>query len=69
MTVQEMGKLIRSRRRLLKLKQEDLSKISGISLKTIHLMESGTGNPSAETLSKVAEGVGLEIALQVRKMN
>jgi DNA-binding XRE family transcriptional regulator len=55
-------------RQLLRLRQEDLSEMSGVAIKTIHLIEKGSGNPSIATMEKIATVLGLELMLQVRKM-
>lgn len=65
----EIGHSIKARRESLRLRQEDLAEMSGVATKTIHLVEAGTGNPSIETLQKLAEILGLEILLQVKKIN
>jgi transcriptional regulator with XRE-family HTH domain len=65
----EMGKALRFRREFLNLRQEDLAEMSGITSRTIHLMESGTGNPSVQTLESVATVLGMELLLQVKKPN
>lgn len=67
MNIEEIGKMIRFRREFLNLRQEDLSEMSGVTSRTIHLIESGTGNPSLETLEKLAQVLGMEIIIQVRK--
>ena len=69
MTVEELGKMIRFRREFLHLRQEDLAEFSGLTIKTIHLVESGTGNPSAETLEKIAIVLGMELSIAVKKAN
>jgi len=65
----EMGKAIRYRREFLHLKQSDLAEMSGVTIKTIHLIESGTGNPSLETIEKLAAVLGMELVLQVKQLN
>lgn len=67
MTISEMGHFIRARREYLKLRQEDLSELSGITIKTIHLIESGSGNPSLITIEKLSIVLGLELVLQVKQ--
>lgn len=57
------------RREFLNLRQEDLAEMSGITTKTIHLIETGTGNPSIETLEKLVNILGMELLLQVKKSN
>lgn len=69
MTITEIGKIINSRREFFNLRQEDLAEMSGIAIKTIHLVESGTGNPSIETLEKIATVLGMELTLQIKKVN
>jgi len=69
MTIAEIGQLITRRRELLQLRQEDLSEMSGIAIKTIHLIEKGSGNPSMTTIEKIARVLGLELMLQIRRNN
>lgn len=67
MNLIEIGKIIRFRREFLSLRQEDLAEMSAVTTKTIHLIESGTGNPSLETLEKLTTVLGMEILIQVKK--
>jgi transcriptional regulator with XRE-family HTH domain len=69
MNISDIGKTLRFRREFLNLRQEDLAEMSGITSRTIHLIESGTGNPSVETLEKLAIVLGMELLLQVKKLN
>ncbi len=69
MDLKEIGKLVKKRREFLNLRQEDLSELSQINMRTIHLIEQGNGNPSFETLSKLSEVLGLEISLNIKKSN
>ena len=69
MNIEEMGKSLKFRREFLNLRQEDLAEMSGITSRTIHLIESGTGNPSVETLEKLVTVLGMELLLQVKKPN
>ena len=66
MTVKQIGQLITRRRELLRLRQEDLSEMSGIAIKTIHLIEKGSANPSIATVDKIATVLGLELVLQIK---
>ena len=68
MHIEQMGEIIKVRRQFLNLRQEDLAEMSGIATKTIHLIESGSGNPSVETLEKLATVLGMELILQIKKM-
>ncbi|WP_205514559.1 helix-turn-helix domain-containing protein [Longitalea arenae] len=67
MTIQELGTAIKFRRDFLKIRQEDLAELSGVTVKTIHLIESGNGNPSFETIEKIAVVLGMELVLHVKK--
>jgi transcriptional regulator with XRE-family HTH domain len=69
MAIGQIGETIKSRRQFLNLRQEDLAEMSGIATKTIHLIESGSGNPSVETLEKLATVLGMELMLQIKKMS
>jgi transcriptional regulator with XRE-family HTH domain len=59
---------IKERRRMLKVTQETLAELSGVGLRTLKQFESGKGNPTLQTLQKLANVLGMEISLQVRKM-
>jgi DNA-binding XRE family transcriptional regulator len=61
-----LGLKIKNRREALSLKQEDLSEMAGITIKTLHLIESGKGNPSLETLNKIIDVLGFELVLQIK---
>lgn len=68
MTLQEIGIQLKKRREILEITQLDLAQMSGITIKTIHLIERGTGNPSFETLQKLGDIVGLEVVIQLKKI-
>ena len=67
MTIKELGTAIKFRRDFLKIRQQDLAELSGVTVKTIHLIESGNGNPSFETIEKIAVVLGMELVLHVKK--
>jgi transcriptional regulator with XRE-family HTH domain len=69
MSVAEIGLLFKIRREFLNLNQEDLAEMSGITTRTINIVEGGTGNPSVKTLEKLALVLGLEILVKVKKAN
>ncbi len=62
-------KIIKERRTLLGLTQQDLSDYTGLSVRFIKSIEAGRGNPSIETLSKITEVLGLEIIMKVKEIN
>jgi len=69
MNLVEIGLLVKQRRESLRLRQEDLSELSQITIKTIHLIEQGKANPSFETLKKIAEVLGLELLLKIKQIH
>lgn len=60
--------IIKERRFLLGLTQQDLADYTGLSLRIIKDIETGKGNPSVATLSKIAEILGLELQLKVKEV-
>lgn len=65
--LKNIGPAIRKRRELLGLLQPDLAAISGVSTRTIQLIELGQGNPSLETLIKLIDPLGLELTLSIKQ--
>lgn len=62
-------KIIKERRAILGLTQQDLSDFTGLSIRFIKSVETGKGNPSVQSLTKIAEVLGLEIVLKVKECN
>lgn len=60
--------IIKDRRVLLNITQQDLADISGVSLRTIKSIEKCNGNPSIDTLRKIADALGLELIMKVREI-
>lgn len=63
----DIGNIIKERRSVLNITQEDLADISGVGLRTIVKIENGQGNPSLITLSRIADVLGMEVTLQIKK--
>ena len=62
----QIGEAFRKRREVLGLLQPQLSEISGVSRRTIQLIENGKANPSLETLLKISEVLGMEFHLEIK---
>lgn len=62
----ELGDRLRERRELLGLLQAQLAALSGISTRTIQLVEQGKGNPSLSTLTSLAGTLGLYLELALK---
>ena len=63
------GELIKERRAILGLTQQDLSDYTELSIRIIKSVESEKGNPSLKTLEKIADVLGLELVMRVKIMN
>ena len=63
----KLGHSIRQRRELLGLLQPQLAALSGVSTRTIQLVEQGKGNPSIETLISLADPLGLSLELMLKE--
>ncbi|MCB0458535.1 MAG: helix-turn-helix transcriptional regulator [Flavobacteriaceae bacterium] len=63
----DLIKTIKERRESLNVTQEMLAEISGVGLRTLKAFESGKGNPTAETLNKIGNALGLELTFQIKK--
>jgi transcriptional regulator with XRE-family HTH domain len=57
---------LKLRRITLQTTQETLSILSGVSLRTVKQFESGKGNPTLDTLQKIADILGLELKLEIK---
>ncbi len=63
----DIGTVIKERRALLGISQQDLSDYSGVGISTVKDLERGVGNPSLQTLQKILDVVGMEMVLQVKQ--
>ena len=62
-----LSEVIKNRRKMLAISQQDLAEMAGIGLATIKDIERGKGNPSMATVSKILEVLGMEIEFKVRQ--
>ncbi|MBP6427144.1 MAG: helix-turn-helix transcriptional regulator [Bacteroidia bacterium] len=58
---------IKKRRETLNINQESLAELANIGLRTLKQIESGRGNPTINTLQKLADVLGMELKLEVIK--
>ncbi|MBP2831031.1 helix-turn-helix domain-containing protein [Aquimarina sp. U1-2] len=68
MHFQDIIDAIKTRREMLQVNQKTLADLSGVSLRTLKQFESGKGNPTLQTLGKLADALGLELTLQVKQL-
>ena len=66
-TLMDIGNIIKERRALLGISQQDLADYSGVGISTVKDLERGVGNPSLQTLQKMLDVVGMEVVLQVKQ--
>ena len=64
---QNLIKVIKQRREILNISQENLAELAGVGLRTLKQFESGKGNPTLNTLAKIAEILGMEVKLEVKQ--
>jgi y4mF family transcriptional regulator len=69
MTLAEIGEKIRSRRKVLRLRQRDLAELAGVTLRGLTDLENGQANPTFKQLGKIADVLGLEFLLIERSRN
>lgn len=65
----KLQEIIKQRRVILGITQQDLADFSGVGLRTIREIEAGKGNPSIETLNKILEALGLEMDFRIKNLN
>jgi transcriptional regulator with XRE-family HTH domain len=67
MLVEQLGEVIKKRRKELKITQPHLAELAKISINTLYKLERGMGNPSVEVIHRVVEVLGMEITLGIKK--
>ncbi len=63
-----VGLAIRDRRNELGITQPHLAELAGVSTNTLYKLEKGQGNPTLDVLNKLAEVLGMELKLEVKKL-
>ncbi len=67
MLVKYLGQTIKNRRKELNITQPHLAELAKISTNTLYKLERGQGNPSLDVLNKLAEVLGMELKLDVKR--
>ena len=68
MSDNRVGQAIRDRRKELGITQPHLAEVAGVSTNTLYKLEKGQGNPTLNVLNKLAEVLGMELKLEVKKL-
>ncbi len=63
-----VGNAIRDRRKELGITQPHLAEVAGVSTNTLYKLEKGQGNPTLDVLTKLADVLGMELTLEVKKL-
>lgn len=63
----ELKTLMKDRREVLSLTQQDLAEMAQVGVATVKDIERGKGNPSLNTIMKIFDVLGIEIEYRVRK--
>ena len=66
MTNDEIIKVIKERKDILKINQEYLAELSEVGIATLKRLESGKGNITLNNLQKIADVIGMEIKLELK---
>jgi transcriptional regulator with XRE-family HTH domain len=69
MLVNYLGQIIKNRRKELNITQPHLAELAQISTNTLYKLEKGLGNPSLEVVTNIAEVLGMELLLKIKKLN
>ncbi len=64
---QELINSLKDRREVLGVTQAHLAELAGVGIRTLKEIESGKGNPTVDTLIKLADVLGMELQLHVKK--
>lgn len=67
MHLENLIQTIKERREMMRVTQETLAELSGVGLRTLKQFESGKGNPTLLTIEKLADVLGMEVCLQIKK--
>ena len=59
--------VIKARRKVLDISQQDLAEMSQVGLATIKDIERGKGNPALKTVKKILDVLGIEIEYRIRQ--
>jgi len=66
--MKEIGKHLKERRNQLGITQLDLADLAGISANTLYKIERGQANPTLKVLIKLADVLGMDLKLEVKRI-
>lgn len=68
MAIEELGKIIRTRRKVLNLTIGELSEYTGLSRTTISDIELGKTNPRLDVIAEIFRFLNLEMKIEVKQV-
>ena len=63
-----IGMQLKNRRDHLRITQSQVADLAGVSVNTLYKIERGQANPTLESLEKITDILGLELSLQLKKI-
>ncbi len=69
MTNEEIIKIVKDRKEILAINQENLAELSEVGIATLKRFESGKGNITLKNLQKIVDILGLEIRLELKNIS
>jgi len=64
-----LGTTIQQRRKQLKITQPHLAELAEVNVNTIYRIERNEANPTMQVLNKILEVLGMELKIEVKKIN
>ena len=68
MTQEDIGKVIKERRKKLGVNQQTLADLSDIAVNTVVAIERGEGNPKLNTLLTILNTLGLQMNIRLKQL-
>ncbi len=69
MLIEELGGEIKGRRKTLGITQKHLAELAGVNPNTIIRIENGKINPTIEVVNSIADVLGMELTISVKKIS
>lgn len=69
MTQQEIGNVIKERRKKLGINQQMLADLASVAINTVVAIERGEGNPQLATLLTILDTLGLQMNIGIKQMD
>ena len=67
--MENLGNIIKERRKALSITQRELAALSGIGINTLTKIERGEANPSLQVITNILNTLGLEMDIRIKTGN